>query len=69
MVTEHKVVASKEKTPIFGMVSDGLVYAQVVPNVQKTTLYPIIKERVREGSTIVTDELGVYAALRKDIRS
>ena len=47
----------KEKTPIFGMVSDGLVYAQVVPNVQKTTLYPIIEERVRKGSTIITDEL------------
>ena len=56
----------KEKTPIFGMVSDGLVYAQVVPNVQKTTLYPIIKERVRKGSTIITDELNVYNALGKD---
>ena len=58
----------KEKTPIFGMVSDGLVYAQVVPNVQKTTLYPIIKERVREGSTIITDELNVYNALGKDYK-
>lgn len=56
----------KEKTPIFGMISGGLVYAQVVPNVQKRTLYPIIKERVRKGSTIITDELNVYGALGKD---
>ena len=56
----------KEKTPIFGMVSDGLVYAQVVPNVQKITLYPIIEERVRKGSTIITDELNVYNALGND---
>ena len=56
----------KEKTPIFGMISGGLVYAQVVPNVQKKTLYPIIKERVRKGSTIITDELNVYGALGKD---
>lgn len=56
----------KEKTPIFGMISGGLVYAQVVPNVQKRTLYPIIKKRVRKGSTIITDELNVYGALGKD---
>ena len=53
----------KDKTPIFGMVSDGLVYAQAVPNVQRKTLFPIIEEKVRKGSTVITDELNVYDAL------
>ena len=53
----------KDKTPIFGMVSDGLVYAQVVPNVQRKTLFPIIEEKVRKGSTVITDDLNVYDTL------
>lgn len=51
------------KAPIFGMISAGKVYAQVVPNAQKETLLPIINERVRKGSTIVTDGLSSYDEL------
>lgn len=43
------------KAPIFGMISDGKAYVQVVPNAQKETLLPIVNERVRKGSTIITD--------------
>lgn len=56
----------KEKTPIFGMISDGLVYAKVVPNVKQETLLPIIDKLVRKGSTVITDELNVYNPLYKE---
>ena len=54
------------KAPIFGMVSDGKVYAQVVPDAQAETLLPIIKERVKKGSTVITDGLTSYNQLSKD---
>lgn len=53
----------KEKKPVFGMVSDGKVYAQVVPNAKAETLLPIIIERVKEGSTIISDGLASYNKL------
>lgn len=56
----------KEKTPIFGMISNGKVYAQVVPNAKAETLLPIIDERVRKGSTIITDGLASYNGLSKN---
>ena len=54
------------KTVVFGMLErDGDVMANVVPNVQKKTLQPIIKENVAENSTIHTDELKSYNGLSK----
>lgn len=53
----------KEKTPVFGMVSGGKVYAQVVPNAKAETLLPIIDERVKKGSTVITDGLSSYNKL------
>ena len=54
------------KTVVFGIVErDGDVMANVVPNVRKKTLQPIIKENVEEGSTIHTDELKSYRGLSK----
>jgi transposase-like protein len=38
----------------------GEVRAFVVPNVQKTTLAPIIAEHVAPGATVYTDALGSY---------
>lgn len=43
---------SLKKTPVFGMVSGGKVYAQVVPNAEAKTLLPIIKELVKKGLTL-----------------
>lgn len=51
------------KAPIFGMISDGKVYAQVVPDAQAETLLPIINERVKKGSTVITDGLSSYNEL------
>ena len=54
------------KTVVFGMLErNGDVMANVVPNVRKKTLQPIIKENVEKGSTIHTDELKSYSRLSK----
>ena len=54
------------KTVVFGMLErDGDVMANVVPNVRKKTLQPIIKENVVAGSTVHTDELKSYSGLSK----
>ena len=54
------------KTVVFGMLErDGDVMANVVPNVRKKTLQPIIKETVVKDSTVHTDELKSYSELSK----
>ena len=54
------------KTIVFGMLErNGDVMANVVPNVRKKTLQPIIKENVVKGSTVHTDELKSYSGLSK----
>jgi transposase-like protein len=55
------------KTVVFGMLQrDGEVMAEVVPDVKRRTLQPIITENVTEGSTVHTDELLSYAALNRE---
>jgi transposase-like protein len=34
----------------------GNIITQVVPNVEKNTLEPIIKANIKEGSNVYTDE-------------
>jgi transposase-like protein len=41
------------------------VWAEVIPNKQSSTLIPIINDHVQEFSTVHTDELKSYLALRK----
>ena len=54
------------KTVVFGMLErGGDVMANVVPNVRKETLQPIIEENVVAGSTVNTDELKSYSGLSK----
>ena len=54
------------KTIVFGMVErGGDVMANVVPNVRKRTLQPIIKENVIPESTVHTDELKSYSGIGK----
>ena len=53
-------------TVVFGMLErDGDVMANVVPNVRKRTLLPIIAENVKRGSTVHTDELRSYRGLNR----
>ncbi len=52
------------KTVVFGMLEkQGRVKTQVVPNVKRKTLYPIIEAGIIKGSTIHSDELRSYVTL------
>lgn len=53
----------KDKTPVFGMISNGQAMTQVVPNTQGKTLRPIIMSRVKKGSTLITDDWLAYNGL------
>jgi len=54
------------KTPIVGAVErGGKVKAQVVPNVRKATILPIVAEHVMPHATVFTDEHAAYNDLPK----
>lgn len=55
--------SSLTKTPVFGMLSNGKVYTKVVKDTSGKTLKPIIYSKLKEGSTIVTDEWRAYRGL------
>ena len=55
------------KQGIFGALQrEGDVFITAVPDTKRRTLEPIIKERVKKGSTIFSDEYGVYRRLHTD---
>lgn len=57
----------KTKTPVFGiMQKGGKIYTEVVPDTKSTTLKPIIKQLVKDGAIIVTDEWLGYSGLSRD---
>ena len=58
--------STQQKSVVFGMISDGLAYAQIVPNAEKETLQPIIKDKVKKGSTIITDGWSGYNGLSEE---
>ncbi|MBI3419034.1 MAG: IS1595 family transposase [Proteobacteria bacterium] len=52
------------KTVVFGMVArEGDVMTQVVPNVRRKTLLPIIEANVVKGAALKTDELPSYRTI------
>lgn len=56
----------KDKTPVIVMVKrGGNIICQVIPNVEQKTLEPIIKQSVKEGSNVYTDEWKAYNGLGK----
>ena len=56
----------ESKTTVFGMIErGGDLMANVVPNVKRRTLEPIIRENIVPGSTVHTDELRSYLSLEK----
>ena len=56
----------KEKPPVFGMIQrGGEVVIQLLANVQQTTIEPLIKATVLPGTSIYTDEYGIYGRLNE----
>jgi transposase len=54
----------KEKPPILGLIQrGGEVVLRMLPNVQQTTIQPIITKTISSGSLVYTDEYGIYARL------
>lgn len=57
---------SENKTAVIGLVErGGKVVTQVIPNVKKTTLQPIVEENIEKGATVYTDELKSYNGLEE----
>ncbi len=58
--------STKQKTPVFGLLSKGKVHAQVIPDAKKNTLQSIIDELVSAGSRIISDCWGGYNDVQKN---
>ncbi len=55
---------AKDKPPILGLIQrGGQVVLQMLPNVQQTTIRPVIQNTVAPGALIHTDEYDIYARL------
>jgi transposase-like protein len=53
-----------QKTPVFGILCRrGKVWAEVVPDVEAKTLIPLIKQRVKRGSTVCSDTWKSYTGI------
>ena len=53
-----------EKPPVFGLIQrGGDVVLNMLPNVQQTTIKPIIAKTVEQGSLMFTDEYNIYNRL------
>jgi transposase-like protein len=58
----------KFKIPVMGLLSNGKVYVEVIPNAKGETLKRIIYEFVEKGTTIVSDGWRGYSGLSNDFR-
>ncbi len=55
-----------KKTPVLGMVErGGKVMTHVVPDAKVTTIMPIIKEHVEDGSEVSTDQAHAYRRMNR----
>ena len=55
-----------EKPPIFGMIErGGEVIIEMLENVKKVTINPIIRRYVERGSKVYTDEYDIYTDLEE----
>jgi transposase len=53
-----------EKPPVLGMIQrNGEVVIRMLPNVQQTTIKPLITDTVMPGTMVYTDEYDIYTRL------
>lgn len=58
---------SENKTPVFGMAErQGAIKAKVTVDTKRKTVMPIIKENVKIGTEVMTDEYLPYRSLTKE---
>lgn len=67
-IAEAQGRSVKDKAPAFGMVNNEQVYTEVIADTKASTLKPIIKKMVVEGSIVVSDEWSGYNGLGKDFK-
>ena len=58
--------STKTKTVVFGLLSNGIVTTDIIPNTKGKTLKAVIKEMVEEGSIVVSDGWVGYSGLHKE---
>lgn len=58
--------STKTKTVVFGLLSNGIVTTEIVPNTKGKTLINVIKNMVEEGSIVVSDGWVGYSKLYKN---
>lgn len=56
----------KDKTPVLGLVNNGTVNTEVIPDTKAKTLKPIIENMVEKGAIVVTDDWDSYNGLSID---
>ena len=57
----------KDKLCVMGMLErGGRVRTQIIPDRQKHTLQPIVRDNVQTGAALFTDEMGGYKGLSED---
>lgn len=57
---------AKGKTPVVGVVKrQGGVYAKAVPNVKASTVIALVRDNVKIGSTLMTDEFHSYSKAKR----
>jgi transposase-like protein len=57
----------RDKTIVMGLLErGGKVRTQLIPDRQKHTLQPIVREHVEPGTALYTDEMGGYKGLNED---
>lgn len=58
--------STKTKTVVFGLLSNGKVSTEIVPNTKGKTLTTVIKNMVKEGSIVVSDGWKGYSQVHKN---
>jgi len=58
---------AKGKTPVIGIIQrEGEIRCHAVPNVKSRTVAPLVRDSVTVGSTLMTDEFGIYPSIARN---